>query len=87
MNKSERRNFIKTRASARLQMSASAAETLDKIRAEDPDLGGVVVVGVIAPEPVNLIRLRSDDDESETPNSDLLSPAMRELSESCSMSS
>jgi len=78
VDKQARLELIRSRAKNPIPLSEEAAQTLETIRREDSDLGGIAPCGeVLAPDNVKTNVVEMDVDESEV-NVTLISPLMRE---------
>ncbi len=83
MNKSQRLEYIRKRVASPMPLSHEAAATLEAIREEDKELGGLAPVGqILAPDSVELASRPETEDENEC-NVDLISPDMRVACEPC----
>lgn len=80
MDKTNRLQLLKARASIRLTLSEAAAETLESIKRDDPDLGGEDVGVIFEPDDVRKDDSARVEDESEV-NTELISPLMRDAVE------
>lgn len=80
MDKNNRLQLLRARANIRLPLSESAAETLESIKRDDPDLGGEDVGVIFEADDVRKDDSARVEDESEV-NTELISPLMREAVE------
>lgn len=77
MDKHSRLSLLRERAKARPALSPVAADILEAVRNEDPDLGSTDAAGVLAPDEIERAERFETEDENEA-NLSELSPSMRE---------
>lgn len=71
------RDYIRQRAKTRLPLTESASAILDKLKQEDPDLGGGDSFGeILPPDDVTKPKGPENEDENE-PELQTISPLMR----------